>query len=186
MNAKTLLAVIAAALCYFVMSSLVSQIGVTSAPMAQHFDMKITEIVPLFSFLTGGAFAGVFISIFVFNYISVRHVLLLCSSLLILAAGSNYLLDSIVFVPIGFAIMGVAGGVGMSAAAVTIANTFDVEHRASMLVGADLFYAAVGYLIVTWVAFMATAGVVWSAGYLAVGAVSTLVFGVTLMAKFPE
>ena len=119
MNAKTLLAVIAAALCYFVMSSMVSQIGVTSAPMAQHFNMKITEIVPLFSFLTGGAFAGVFISIFVFNYISVRHVRLLCSSLLIMAAGSNYLLDSIVFVPIGFAIMGVAGGVGRSAAAVS-------------------------------------------------------------------
>ncbi len=186
MSGKTKLAIVAAALCYFVMSSLVSQIGVVSAPMAQHFNMKITEVVPLFSFLTGGSFAGIFVTLFVFHYLSVRQVLLLCSALLVFAASANYLLDSIAFVPIGFAIMGVAGGVGMSAAAVTIASAFDVEHRASMLVGADLFYSAGGFLIVTLVAFMAAAGVVWSSGYLAVGAVSVVIFCFTLIARFPD
>jgi TsgA-like MFS transporter len=186
MSTRTILAIAVAALCYFVMSSLVSQIGVTSAPMAQHFGMKITEVVPLFSFLTGGSFAGIFISLFIFNYLSVRQVLLLFSALLVLAAAANYLLDSIVFVPVGFAIMGIAGGVGMSAAAVTISSAFDEEHRASMLVGADIFYSAGGYLIVTLVAFMATAGVVWSVGYLVVGGVSILIFGISLTASFPD
>jgi TsgA-like MFS transporter len=185
MKGKTKLAIVVAALCYFVMSGLVSQMGVASAPMADHFDMKITEVVPLFSFLTGGSFAGIFISFFVFNYLCVRQVLLVISALLIFAVSANYLLDSIVFVPIGFAIMGIAGGLGMSAAAVTISSAFDVEHRASMLVGADLFYSAGGYLIVTLVAFMAAAGVVWSVGYLVVGGVSVLIFCITLMASFP-
>jgi TsgA-like MFS transporter len=186
MSTRTILAIAVAALCYFVMSSLVSQIGVASAPMAQHFDMEITEVVPLFSFLTGGSFAGIFISLFIFNYLSVRRVLLLFSGLLVLAAAANYLLDSVAFVPIGFAVMGIAGGVGMSAAAVTISSAFDEEHRASMLVGADLFYSAGGYLIVTLVALMATAGVVWSVGYLVVGGVSILIFCISLMADFPD
>ena len=172
MSTRAILAIAVAALCYFVMSSLVSQMGVASTPMAQHFGMGITEVVPLFSFLTGGSFAGIFVSLFIFNYLSVRQVLLLFSGLLVVAATANYLLDSIVFVPIGFAIMGISGGVGIAAAAITISSSFEEEHRASMLVGADLFYSAGGYLIVTLVALMVTAGVVWSVGYFKVNCLS--------------
>lgn len=186
MIAGARLAVVVAVLCYFVMSALISQTGVTSALMAAHFDREITAIVPLFSFLTGGAFAGVFISLFIFNVLSVRAVFLLCSGLVVLAASGNYLIDHIAAVPVGFSALGVAGGVGMSAAAVTIANTFDVKHRSSMLVGADLFYSAGGYLIVILVAFLASAGARWSAGYLAVGGVSLLIFFLTVVARFPH
>ena len=115
MNTRSSLSLAAAVLCYFVISSLVSQIGVTSEPMANHFGMEITEVVALFSFLTGGAFAGVFISLFIFNYLPIRRVLLLFSGLLVMAALGNYFLDSIVFAPVAFTIMGAAGGVGTTA-----------------------------------------------------------------------
>ena len=186
MIAGARLAVVVSVLCYFVMSALISQTGVTSALMAAHFELEITTIVPLFSFLTGGVFAGVFISLFIFNFLAVRTVFLLCSGLVVLAAICNYLIDHAASVPFGFSVMGIAGGVGMSAAAVTIASTFDVRHRSSMLVGADLFYSAGGYLIIILVAGLASSGARWSAGYLAVGGVSLLIFFISLVARFPE
>ena len=185
MNIGTLLALSAAALCYFAMSALVSQIGVTSAPMAQHFGMSITETVPLFSFLTGGSFVGVFISLFIFRYFSVQQVFLICSGLLVIAAGGNYLFDDIALIPVVFLLLGIAGGVGMSVAAVTIAGTVTEQHRASLLVGADLFYSAGGYLIVIVASALFARGFIWSSGYLAVGLVSMLVFLLALGANFP-
>jgi TsgA-like MFS transporter len=185
-EAASVLSVVAAVLCYFILSALMSQIGVTAPPMALHFGMPITQVVPQFSFLTGGAFVGIIVSLYIFDFFTIRQVLLVGSGLLAAAAVGNYILDSFALSPVFFAIMGIAAGIGMSAAAITITRTFDARHRASMLVGADLFYSGGGYLIVTFVAFLAASGARWSTGFLFIAAVALVLFFLTLASKFPE
>jgi fucose permease len=185
-KAASVLSVVAAVICYFILSSLMSQIGVTAPPMALHFGMPITQVVPLFSFLTGGAFVGIIVSLFIFDFLTIRQVLLVGSGLLAVASVGNYILDSLALSPIFFAGMGIAAGIAMSAAAITITRTFDAKYRASMLVAADLFYSGGGYLIVTFVAFLAASGARWSAGFLFIAVVAVVLFGITLAARFPE
>ena len=74
----------------------------------------------------------------------------------------------------------------MSTAAVIVSSSFDDEHRASMLVGADLFYSGGGYLIISLTTYFSAAGYIWNSGYLAISGVSAAIFCLALVARYPK
>jgi len=180
------LAIAAAVLCYSIMAGLLSQIGVLAEPMAAHFSVPVTVLVSMFSYLTGGIFVGVFLSLVIFRIVPLKVVIMVCCIIVISAAGLSSIFHSLTVLPFIFTLFGAAGGVGMSAGAITISNSFAPQSRSSMLVGADLFYSSGGFLIVSLSTFFATAGYAWYSGYFAVAGISVIVFCFALFAQFPS
>jgi TsgA-like MFS transporter len=52
---------------YMVMAGLLTQIGVIISPLSEYLGISITAAASMFSLLTGGTFAGTFISMLIYN-----------------------------------------------------------------------------------------------------------------------
>jgi hypothetical protein len=63
-------------LAYFVMSGMLAPIGIISGPMAEYFDVPITEVTANFSFLTFGLLGGAIFALFVFERIELKNVMI--------------------------------------------------------------------------------------------------------------
>jgi TsgA-like MFS transporter len=62
-------------LTYMIMSGLLTQIGVIIGPLSTHLKLPVTDTAALFSYLTGGTFAGTFISMLVYQRFSIAFIL---------------------------------------------------------------------------------------------------------------
>ena len=172
-------------LAYFVMSAVISPLGLVSAPIAEHFSISITTATAAFTYLTTGIFVGTLVAVFVFDHLRLRTVILGGVALIALAIAAIYAIDSFLVFSLALAIIGASCGVELSAAAVVIAKLYSERLRASMLLLTDSFYSIAG------VASTSLAGVFlarqfhWSSAYLLAFIVTLMIGVIALTGKYP-
>ena len=173
-------------LAYFVMSAVISPLGLVSGPIAEHFSISITTATAAFTYLTTGVFVGTLIAVFIFDHLRLRTVILGGVALIAMSIAAIYAIDSFAVFALALAVIGASCGVELSAAAVVIAKLYSERLRASMLLLTDSFYSIAG------VASTSLAGVFlarqfhWSSAYL-LAFVVTLVIGViALTGRYPS
>jgi predicted MFS family arabinose efflux permease len=101
-------------LAYFVMSAVISPLGLVSGPIAEHFDISITTATAAFTYLTSGIFVGVLTAVFIFDYLKLQQVVAGCSLIICLSIYAMYALDSFPVFAIALALIGVSCGIGLS------------------------------------------------------------------------
>ncbi|MFT7256323.1 MAG: putative MFS family arabinose efflux permease, partial [Candidatus Azotimanducaceae bacterium] len=82
-------------LAYFIMSGMLSPIGIIIGPMAEHFDQPITTISSLFSWLTFGILLGSILALVVFDWLALKPLLLLLYAALTLSLISLSVFDDL-------------------------------------------------------------------------------------------
>ena len=100
-------------LAYFVMSALISPIGVVSKPIAEHYDISVTAATASFTFLTVGFLAGSVVAMFVFDYVRLRTIILSCFAGVIAGSAALYIADAFAMLPIWLFVLGFFCGINI-------------------------------------------------------------------------
>lgn len=180
---------IIAFLTYMIMSGLLTQIGVIIGPLSSHLSSSIPETAALFSYLTGGTFAGTFISMLVYRRYTIsfnfRWAYLLLLAVLLLFLGVQ-VTNPVLFCVLLFT-LGISCGVGLAGGAVIISSIYHHEQkRAAAFLATDCSFSLAGYIFPTFAAMLGAAGYMWSVGYGLVGLLAIAVLGATLLIRFPD
>ena len=133
--------------CYFIMSALLTPIGILSPVMADHFGLPITSITEMFGWLTVGNFFGAVAAILVLGRISLRTLFIsvygiMGVALLAISMSDNLTVLSAILLTVGF-----GSGLGLAAAALLISFRFSAAKKTSVLILTDGCFSIAGFVM---------------------------------------
>lgn len=170
---------------YFIVSGLISQIGVLTAPMAQHFGRAVTDVAGQFTWLSMGVSIGSLASLICFEWFGLRRCLLLCycaaaCALLVLVGVDRW---GVLGPALGA--VGVFCGLGLNASAVTLALIWSDQGRPRILLLTDVCFAAAGIVMAPLATRLIGAGLPWSASYAVLALLCLLLLAVVAGNRYP-
>lgn len=173
-------------LAYFVLSAIISPLGIVSQPMAEHYGVSVTQATAVFSFLTIGILIGSLIAVFVFDYLKVKWVVVFSTFIIAAALMAAYGLDRFALLPFCLFFVGLGCGISLSSAAVVITRTYSEKLRPSMLLLTDSSYSGAATLSSFLAVTLIAANNSWFSVYaLAMGAIAVLVL-MALLSSYPS
>ena len=172
-------------LAYFVMSAVISPLGIVTDPIARHYDLSITTATAGFSYLTAGILAGTLVSLVIFDLARIKNIILCCSGLTCVSLAGIYIVDLYLFFPLWLFVAGLSCGVNMTAAIVVITNIYSSGLRASMMLLTDSFYSMAGVISTFLAGKFILNQLHWSSAYLLAFSVSLLVALVAWFSSYP-
>ena len=177
---------LSAFLAYFCVSGVLSTFGLISGPMAAHFGVEVTQITRNFGWFTIGMLIGAGLAIEVANRFPLRAVLTATFLVTALCLGSLKFAQTLGVV---WPLLGLAGtclGVGLAAAATTIARSYEPEPRASMLVMTDACFSLAGKVCAGLTLYFLGQQLHWSSGYLVVAGAALAIVVLAVFSTYPE
>ncbi|MEM7357990.1 MAG: MFS transporter TsgA [Pseudomonadota bacterium] len=173
-------------LAYFILSAIISPLGIVSGPIATHYDVSITAATAIFSSLTTGIFIGSLIAVFVFDYLRIKSVVLLAAFLIASSLLAIYAFDSFAVLPVCLFLAGTGCGVALSSAAVVITKTYAEQYRASMLLLTDSSYSAAATFSSFLAVYLLSLDWHWWSSYLLALAALAILILLAVFSTFPE
>ena len=116
-------------LAYFILSGMLAPIGIIAGPMAALFDQPITDVVARFSWLTLGNLAGAVLALFMFDWISLKRLMLILYSVILISLLSFNISTDLTAIGLALGLVGLCSGLGLAGAALTISKSYDTEKR---------------------------------------------------------
>ena len=173
-------------MAYFVMSSVITPLGIVSQAMAQHFDTGVTATTALFSYLTTGILIGTFLSIFVYTVISIRLLNVFSGILLATTLASLLLVEQFWWLTVLFAIIGICCGLLLAAAVIVLTKTYSERSRARALLITDSFYSLAGVVAGFTTGQLLSAGYHWGSAYFPAIVVSMILVLIAAASDYPQ
>jgi len=177
---------LSAFLAYFCVSGVLSTFGLISGPMALQFGVEVTEITRGFGWFTFGMLLGAGLAIEVANRFPLRVVLVVVFFVIALCLTGLLFAQTLKLV---WPLMGCAGvclGIGLAAAATTIARSYAPEPRASMLVMTDACFSLAGKVCAALTLYFLGQHLHWSSGYLVVAGAAAIVVLLATVSTYPD
>ncbi len=172
-------------LAYFVMSGMMAPIGIISGVMAELFDKPITDVTAQFSWLTVGNLVGAVIALFVFEWISLKHLMMLVYALILVSLLSLNLVTDLTMIGMALGVVGIGSGLGLAGAALVISRSYDADRRASMLVITDGCFSAAANVCSAIAVFLVARAFHWAATYQFVALVAAMVLVLAITSRLP-
>ena len=172
-------------LAYFLMSAVISPLGLVSGPIAETFSISITEATAAFTYLTSGILVGTLVAIFIFDYFRLKHVVAAGAILIAASLYLQYAFSELWIILASLAMIGAACGIELSAAAVVITKSFATRVRASMLLLTDSFYSGAGIMSTAIAGNLLAKGMHWSSAYFLAFTVAIVIVLLALMSRYP-
>ncbi|MCY4154867.1 MAG: MFS transporter TsgA [Gammaproteobacteria bacterium] len=173
-------------LAYFTMSAVISPLGIISGPIAAHYNIPVTTATAGFSYLTAGILVGTLVSLLIFDWFRLKHIVLCCSALTCAALACIYLVDSYLLFPLWLFLAGLACGVNLTASIIVITNIYNARLRASMMLLTDSFYSMAGALSTWLAAKFILHQFHWGSAYLLAFLVAVVIICVACFSSFPS
>lgn len=173
-------------LAYFILSGMLAPIGIIAGPMAALFDQPITDVVARFSWLTLGNLAGAILALFMFDWISLKRLMLILYSVILISLLSFNISTDLTAIGLALGLVGLCSGLGLAGAALTISKSYDTEKRASMLVITDSFFSVAGIVCGALATWFIAREFFWASTYQFVAAVSIVVLILVSISEFPS
>jgi len=172
-------------LTYSVLSGLLSQVGILSVAMSEHFSTSTTDAAAQFSYFSTGISLGSLLSLIAFEYLSIRRALIICY----LAFGAS-LLGICLFDHWsslgGFLLLaGITGNLGVNTGAVTLSIIYQQRYRATMLLMSDICFASAGIVASPTAVLLMQHNLPWHASLWLLCGISILIIVITLLSTFP-
>ena len=165
---------------------MLAPIGIIAGPMAALFDQPITDVVARFSWLTLGNLAGAVLALFMFDWISLKRLMLILYSVILISLLSFNISTDLTAIGLALGLVGLCSGLGLAGAALTISKSYDTEKRASMLVITDSFFSVVGIVCGALATWFIAREFFWASTYQFVAAVSIVVLILVSISEFPS
>jgi TsgA-like MFS transporter len=173
-------------LAYFILSGMLAPIGIIAGPMAALFDQPITDVVARFSWLTLGNLAGAVLALFMYDWISLKRLMLILYSVILISLLSFNISTDLTAIGLALGLVGLCSGLGLAGAALTISKSYDTEKRASMLVITDSFFSVAGIVCGALATWFIAREFFWASTYQFVAAVSIVVLILVSISEFPS
>lgn len=173
-------------LAYFVMSAIISPLGVVSGPIAAHFEISVTAANAVFTWLTSGIFIGTLIAVFIFDFLDLKRIIVGGAAIICLCLVAIYMLDSFFVFSFCLGLIGISCGVELSAAAVVIAKIYSERLRASMLLLTDSFYSIAGVVSTLLAGMFLARQMHWASAYLLAFGVTAAIAIIAMVSRYPE
>ena len=132
MNKLRLLAV--CLLATFIMSGLVTPIGLLTASAAEQYSVEITLIASQFSYFIGGIFLGYIVSYFVFDFFKMKPIIVTSYVIAAISILSIHYIPVYKFLPYLLVIIGVCASIVVCAAG-TLNHTFMAWKNETLCTG---------------------------------------------------
>lgn len=172
-------------LAYFMMSSVISPIGIVTAPIARHYGLSLTTATASFSYLTAGVLAGTLAALVIFDWLRIKPIVISSAGLLSAALLAIYVVDRHAWFPLWLFLAGLACGVALAAALVVITQVYAIKLRPSMMLLTDSFYSMAGFVSTFLAGMFLAARLHWGYAYLLAFSVSLLVVLVAAFSDYP-
>lgn len=173
-------------LAYFVMSAVISPIGVVSKPIAEHYDISVTAATASFTFLTVGFLVGTVVALFVFDYVRLKTILLWCFAVVIAGSAAMYAVDTFALLPIWLFVVGLVCGVNLAASIVVITENYANNLRASMMLLTDSSYSLAGVASTMLAGYLILRGWHWSSAYVLAAGASAIAAIIVIQSRYPR
>lgn len=173
-------------LAYFIMSGVLSPIGIITGPMADHFDQPITDIASNFSWLTGGIFFGSLAALIIYEWVKLKSALMALYGMILLCLISLPFQSELSGIWLALGLVGACCGAGLAGAAIVISKAYVYERRASMLIITDGCFSVAG-IVTSWLAVQFLAqNIEWYGTYLFVAGVACITIALCAISSFPD
>lgn len=173
-------------LAYFVMSGMLTPMGIISGSMSEYFGVPVTEVTARFSWLTFGVLAGAIIALFIFDLFNLKKLMIAVYGVILAALISLLFTDRLFAVGAAMGLVGLCCAIGLAGAALVISRTYDTEQRASMLVITDGSFSVAG-IVCSWIAiFLIGHEYHWAGVYQFVALIASVVIFLSLRSSFPS
>ena len=171
-------------LATFIMSGLVTPIGLLTASAAELYDVAITLIASQFSYFIGGIFLGYIVSFFVFDYFRMRSIIMTCYVVAIISILTIHYISSYELLAYLLVIIGLCASIVACAGGTLITRFWDGKKRQSVLVAQDAMFNGGGVIFAYTATFFVSHGFAWSASYMVVGGFLLLVVILAVFSDF--
>lgn len=172
-------------MAYFVMSGMLSPIGIVLPTLADYLALPLVEAAGIFGWLTMGILLGSALALGVFDFLPERFWMLLLYTLIAVALVSMRFSSNLLALRIALGAIGISCGIGLAAAASTITRLYDSDRRASMLVVTDASFSVAGIIVSSLAVACVAAQMHWATAYLAVAFIAVMLVILVATARFP-
>ena len=170
----------------FVIAGLLNPIGLISGPVAEAFNISITDAVARFGYFTFGVFGGYILSFYIFDFIKLRSVVFIGYGLLAGAVTAlHYSTDATVMVASLF-LIGLLASIQVCAASTLASWTWSGNPRQTVLIAQDAMFNGGGIVFTLLTTWLLAENYRWSTVYMVVAGVALLVAVIALSSKVPE
>ena len=154
-------------------------------PMAaEFFQVGVTEMASQFTWFTGAGLIGQFISFFIFDYFSIKRVMLLSHLVCGLSLVAVHLTVNFELLAIPFFCFGVAISTALCGSSTLIAQVWDGRVRHAAIVGQDAMFNGGGVIFAALTSWFLAHCFPFSSTYLVTFGVITLVIVLMLITDF--
>ncbi|MEN7341398.1 MAG: MFS transporter TsgA [Pseudomonadota bacterium] len=177
---------LASFLAYFLMSGMLAPIGIISTPMAEALGVQVSEATALFSWLTFGILGGAVAALVVLDKLGLRAVFLGVYTAIAAALISLNGNDIQLIISVALGIIGFGCGVGLAAAALTIAQSYTPKVRASLLVVTDGAFSVAGIACAALAGYALKNNWHWAFGYACLTIVAFAIVVLAASSRYPS
>ena len=179
------LATVTSFMSYFVMSAIISPLGIVSGSISAQYEISLPAATALFSYLTTGVLVGSLLSIVANPALGSRIVTLVSSVALAITIVLLRVIDSAEFLPVAFVLIGASCGLLLATAAIVLTAIYSERHRPSALLATDSCYSFAGFVATPLAGFVVAQAMHWTYAY-GFALIMTIVIGViSYCVKYP-
>ena len=168
-------ATVVAIATYVIVAGIFTQSGVILGPAAAYFHTPVADTAVLFSFVSAGNLSGLLASLYAFNVLSIRRVLVLAYACLFAGVVTIAITHALPVACGAIYAIGLGVGIGISAGAVILAKLYSDRSRAIAFLSTDCAFSAAGFVIPAIAAAAIAAHWTWQSGYIVVAAFAAVV-----------
>jgi len=168
----------------FVISGLLNPIGLISGPIAESFDISLTDVVTRFGYFTFGVFGGYILSFIIFDYIRLKVVVVTAYVLLSLTLVVFYLFNDLMAYCLF--LIGLFVSLEVCAASTLASWTWTGKPRQTVLIGQDAMFNGGGIIFTALTTYLLAEHYHWGTIYLVVAGVAIFVALVALSSNIKE
>ena len=170
---------------YSVIAAMISPLGIVSKPIAEHYDVSLTAATATFTYLALGNLFGCLMAIYIFDYVRFKSLIVGGAILIGSSICAMYVVDSFSLLPIWLTVTGTCCGLGLSAAAVVITETYKEKMRAPMLLLTDSFYSMAAALSTFLAGFLMARQLHFSSAYALAFAIAAAIAILAIFSQYP-
>jgi len=162
-------------LASFVISGLLNPIGLIGGPVAEWFGIPVTVAVARFGYFTIGVFVGYIASFHIFDYMRLKHVVVIGYSIIAASIACLYLFDHIFVFTVCLFLIGVAASIEVCGASTLVSWLWDGKLRQSVLLAQDAMFNTGGIVFTAITTAFLSREFHWASTYLVVACIALLV-----------
>lgn len=168
----------------FVISGLLNPIGLISGPIAESFNVSLTDVVTRFGYFTFGVFGGYILSFIVFDYIRLKTVVVTSYLLLALTIVIFYFFNDLMSYCLFF--IGIFVSIEVCAASTLASWTWTDKPRQTVLIGQDAMFNGGGIIFTALTTYLLAQHYHWGTIYLVVAGVAVIVAFIALTSDIKD